>query len=135
VSFCEDWSNDNIAVFSFTGGSIPEQQTTFGQIRVTVNGDTPVDLGPGDDPESMNIVEPSAIRGWASQESPGLSCGTGDFGPLAGQLGEWGPPGNGICALEPIPSLSATGKLLLTALVILGGAYLVTRSKALPSNA
>ncbi len=122
VSSCDDWGDDNMAIFRFTGGSLAEQATTFGQIRLSVNGPVPTNL------DAENTVAAFGILGWGSQDMLEPSCAGGNVGPIGG-LGEWSSSNFGLCALEPIPSFSTSGKLALTLLVVVGGAFLVLRSR------
>ncbi len=125
VSFCEDWSNNDIAIFKFDGGNLVEQDSTFGQIRTRVNGSVDLIL------DVDNVVRANGIRAWGSQSNPGLACGTGAFGPFGN--GIWNDGADGRCPFEPIPSLSIAGKGFLLLVVVAGGVYLVVRSRIEPA--
>ncbi len=125
MEMCEPWSEDGRAIFRFTGAVLGEQASTFGQIKTQVNGISEVFL------DANNAVPPHSIRAWASSDAvAGQACGTGSFGPLLSETGEWGLGRNGECDLEPIPAMDPTGKLALMLALSVGGMLLVIRSRS-----
>ncbi len=128
VAFCEEWSSQGRSVYRFSGGSLGELQSTSGMIRTRVNGPTDIIL------DANNAVPAFGIRAWASDDIlAGNACGTGQFGPLVGENGEWGEGRNVLCPFAPIPSMSTPGKGLLVLLVAGGGLFLVIRSRTTPA--
>ncbi len=130
VEFCEPWSAGQ-AVFRFFGGNLQPQETAFGRMLTKVNGDSAVTVLIRNFETGLleeQGIQPFGIRGWASQEDSSALCGTGTFGPGEGQTGDWHTGNDGICALQPIPSLAPTGKAILVLLIVAGGAMLVRRS-------
>lgn len=124
VEFCEPWSGSGRTVYKFTGGVLIEQQSVFGHIRTKVNGMSAVMLDPDDS------VPAQGIRAWVSADPAGAPlCGSGTFGPLDTEMGLWSNGVNGLCAIEPIPSLSSPSKAVLAGLVLLGGTLLIFRSR------
>ncbi len=115
VEFCDAWDNGYV-VYRFTGGFLAEQDTTLGRIRVDRNGEEVV-------LDDLNTVPANGIIGWASSDtvSGGALCGTGQFGPLAGQSGEWGDGDGSVCFVEPIPALGGFGQIGLLVLICVGG--------------
>lgn len=131
ASFCEPWTNGR-AVIRFSGGSLPAQAETFGQIRTTVNGDNPIMVTVREPVTNNPVVETigaDEIRGWASHTNPMALCGTGLFGPQVGQEGDWSAGAPGACAIEPVPSLTAGAKWVLMAFLVGGGVLIVGRSR------
>lgn len=116
VEFCDAWDNGYV-VYRFFDGFLAEQDTTLGRIRADRNGSEDFVL------DDNHTVPADGIIGWASSDtaSGGALCGSGQFGPLMGQSGEWGESESSVCFIEPIPALSGFGQIGLLALICVGG--------------
>ena len=137
VEYCETWkttpqTGSRGAIYTFTGGEIPEGQWTFGHIKLRVNDRSEDELN------DENTVQGFGVRMWGSNSQGDAAvpvdlglCGTGQFGPLENPVpvGAWSTGEDGICDIHPIPAMSAVGKVLLALLLIGAGLFLVLRSR------
>ncbi len=132
VETCEDWADGKV-VYRFFGGDLQPQASTFGQIRIAVNGEEPVTVMIRNS-ESGEIEEQfiaaNGVRAWASQSDGAGLCGNGEFGPGVGQQGDWSLGQDGLCALQPIPAMASVTRAALFGAIIVGG-LLVLRSRSL----
>lgn len=128
TSVCEGWApgRPGRVIYRVFGGNLPEQGETFGHIVTDVNGLTIQTL------DSDDSVPAYGIAAWAGKEaSLSQFCGT-TFGPLDGEVGDWGQGSNhgiGVCDVVPIPAVSTINKVLLVALIGAIGAGLLLRSR------
>lgn len=123
VEFCENWSNNNLAIFKFTGSILSELTSVSGIFRTRTSGVLPIVRDPN------NTIAARSVRAWASRTNPPAGCFTHTFGPFQGQTGTWGPGFDGICAFEPIPAMSSSAKAGLALVLLSAGFYLVIRSR------
>lgn len=133
VEFCEPWTNGT-TVLRFFGGFLAPQETTFGRIAASRNGDMDTTVMArvviGEDiVEQEQIVPADGVRAWATQSDAAGACGSGNFSPL-GTAGDWSPGEDGICFVEPIPAMGQLTKIALACLLVGMGFVLVTRSHA-----
>lgn len=129
AEICEPW-NEGRAIYKFTGAALGDLQTTFGMIRTTVNGITAHRLDPS------NAISTKSILMWVSQDPLGETlCGSGTFGPLNDELGEWSGGRNAACPFAPIPAMTLGGKAVLVLLLTVAGTLLVLRCRRGPDRA
>ena len=109
------------AIYEFTGGSLAEDQSAFGHLKLRVNGLHDITL------DQSNVVPAHGVRVWGSQSDEGNTlCSTGQFGPRTG--GSWSDGDDALCTIHAIPAMPTLGKGLLVVLLVAGGVFLVLRS-------
>ncbi len=132
VEFCEPWANGT-TVLRFFGGFLAPQETAFGRIAGSRNGDTDtlvmarVVVGEDIVTEEQTILA-DGVRAWATQSDAAGACGSGNFSPF-GTSGDWSRGDDTVCFIEPIPALGQMTKIVLACLFVGMGFVLVTRSR------